>query len=367
MLNDFLLAHQDELIARCKDRVARRSPGAPDGVENGVTVFMKQLIAALRIEQSPHPQDILSLVGEPGGGEMRSEIGESAAVHGKGLLAQGVEINEVVHHYGDVCQVITTLAQELGVAIGIDEYRTLNRCLDNAIAHAVTEFSYHHDSVMARESTQQSNARTAEFLQDLRKLLGTASLALSALHSGNLSVSGATGIILERTLQQMGKLIEHFYEDLQGIQLNAMLDVFSVAELIEEVRVTAEPVAEAGGCVLATPPVDREIALHGNRDALFAALVNLLQTAIDSTPPGLEVTLAAYASGERIRIDIMNNCCDAPAEPAQSGDAGEDRGELGLALARRFVAANDGVLLTRPVPGAGSMFTVSLPRYALPS
>jgi signal transduction histidine kinase len=363
MLNEFLLKYQDEVVRRCKARVALRTPGAPPAIEYGIAEFIRQVIAALQIEHSRHPQDNLSLVGEPGGAEMRSEVGTAAAMHGKDLLMMGVEVEEVVHHYGDVCQVITSLMQELGEEIGIDEYRTLNRCLDSAIAHAVTEFSYHHDLSTARESALLTNARTAEFLQELRKLLGTASLAFSAARSGSLSVSGATGAVLERTLQQMGKLIENFAEDLHGIQL-ADLDVFSVAELIDEVCTTATPAAQAQGATLTALPVDRELGLRGNRDSVFAALINLLQSAFDAARPGVQVTLAAYASGDHIRIDIMDNCCDAPAE---SEAAGSQRSELGLALAKRFVAANDGVLMTRKLPGAGRMFAVSLPRYAMPS
>ena len=54
---------------------------------------------------------------------------------------QGFSIEQVVHDYGDVCQSITDLAVELGAPISTEDFRTLNRCLDNAIAGAVTEFT----------------------------------------------------------------------------------------------------------------------------------------------------------------------------------------------------------------------------------
>jgi len=46
---------------------------------------------------------------------------------------------------GDLCQAITDWAFELDAVIEIDEFRTGNRCLDNAIANAVTEFGYQRD------------------------------------------------------------------------------------------------------------------------------------------------------------------------------------------------------------------------------
>jgi histidine kinase/DNA gyrase B/HSP90-like ATPase len=38
---------------------------------------------------------------------------------------------------------------------------------------------------------------------------------------------------------------------------------------------------------------------------------------------------------------------------------------LGLAISRRSVEANDGVLRVRDVPGSGCVFTIDLPRHAL--
>ena len=49
-------------------------------------------------------------------------------------------MSEVVHDYGDVCQSITELAVEVNAPISTDDFRMLNRCLDDAIAVAVTEY-----------------------------------------------------------------------------------------------------------------------------------------------------------------------------------------------------------------------------------
>ncbi len=361
MMNEFLLAHQDEVIRRCRARLMRRNPGVSPTAIEGLDVFVRQVIAALAIEHSSRPQDNLMLSGEASGMEMRTEIGAAAAVHGKELLALGWNVTDVVHHYGDVCQAITDLAAEKGVDLDVDDYRTLNRCLDNAIAHAVTEFSYHHDFVTAQESTLVTNARTAAFLQELRKLLGTASLAFSATRSGGLSVNGATGTILERTLLQAGRLIENFAVDLDSHTVD-ILDLFSLADVIEEVRGTTEPVANSNGCRLVVPPVDRTLALRGNRESIFAALAHLLQNAIDTAPPQADITLAVYASGDRIRIDIMD-----PGNSAGEVDPAVQRNAFSLALARRFVAVNDGVLTVRELPGSGRLCAISLPRHTMPT
>ena len=66
-------------------------------------------------------------------------------------------MSQVVHDYGDVCQSVTDLAVEVNAPISTDDFRTLNRCLDEAIAGAVTEYG--------REQNQ-SDARGRERARD---------------------------------------------------------------------------------------------------------------------------------------------------------------------------------------------------------
>ena len=90
-----------------------------------------------------------------------SEIGDAAARHGRALLQRGFTVEEVVHDCGDLCQAITDLTVELDADIDIDEFRTLKCCLDNAIANAVTEFSYQRDFIAAgtRAPSNGTNVR----------------------------------------------------------------------------------------------------------------------------------------------------------------------------------------------------------------
>src|SRR5688500_14545346 len=143
MMHEFLTANRAELIARCRAKVALRAPpGVPEEeLAHGVSIFLDQLIKTLIVEQTASPLQSRRVSGPSGGGKpVLSEIGESATLHGKELQAHGFTMEEVVHDYGDLCQAISDLAVETNAPIGVDEFRTLNRCLDNAIANAVTEF-----------------------------------------------------------------------------------------------------------------------------------------------------------------------------------------------------------------------------------
>src|SRR5471030_1059096 len=209
MMHNFLANNRSELTERCKAKVAQRPLRAATDkqLQNGVPLFLEQLIKTLRIEQTSNPMDSREISGPSDGETTRSEVGTSAAQHGRELLNLGYTVDQVVHDYGDLCQAITDLAFERDAPFQIDEFRTLNRCLDNAIADAVTEFSYQRDVINATASAHESNKRMGFFAHELRNQLGTASLAFAAAKAGGLSLTGATGSILERSLKALDKLI----------------------------------------------------------------------------------------------------------------------------------------------------------------
>lgn len=82
--------------------------------------------------------------------------------------------------------------RERDVPIRVDEFSTLNRCLDNAIAVAVAAFSKQQE---AAEQVAVAALDAAE-CHKLKNCLATASYAARALEIGNLPMSGATGSIL---------------------------------------------------------------------------------------------------------------------------------------------------------------------------
>ncbi|RZA15657.1 MAG: sensor histidine kinase, partial [Lysobacteraceae bacterium] len=106
-------------------------------LEHGISIFLDQLIRTLVLEQSEASMLSRKVSGPSGGGrQARSEMGASATRHGRELQQHGFTVEQVVHDYGDLCQSISDLAFETGAQIETDEFRTLNRCLDNAIASA---------------------------------------------------------------------------------------------------------------------------------------------------------------------------------------------------------------------------------------
>jgi signal transduction histidine kinase len=375
MMHVFLANNRDALIERCRAKVAQRPAreATAQQLQNGVPLFLDQLIRTLRMEQTSAPMNSRKISGPSGGGASLSEIGETAAQHGRELLSLGFSVDQVVHDYGDLCQAITDLAFERDAPFLIDEFRTLNRCLDNAIADAVTEFSYQRDFAVADRQAVQMNERLGFFAHELRNFLQTATLAFTAAKTGNLNLSGATGSVLERSLNGLRDLIDHSLDEVRaeaGISLQSRM--FSVADFIAEVKYAADLVAQTRGCALTVSAVDARLAFSGDRDQLYSAVGNLLQNAFKFTHHHTEVTLDAYALSDRILIDVKDHCGGLPPGDAERmflpfTQNGEDRTGLGLGLsiARRNVEANNGILSVRDMPGTGCVFTITLPRYAL--
>jgi signal transduction histidine kinase len=375
MMHEFLSNNRDLLIERCRVKVAQRpSRGATSQqLRSGVPLFLDQLIQTLRLEQTAEPLDSRKISGPAGGETSFSEMGVSAAQHGGQLLELGYTVDQVVHDYGDLCQAVTDLAFERDAPFQVDEFRTLNRCLDNAIAGAVTEFSYLRDSASADKHALEMNERFGFFAHESRNFLQTATLAFSAAKAGNLSLAGATGSVLERSLTGLRDLIASNLDEVRTAAANtAPSETFSLFEFIGEITEAASLAAQSHDCVLIVSEVDASLAVCANRDLMFSAVGNLLQNAFKFTHPHTEVTLDAYAVGDRILIDVKDHCGGLSPEQVKSmfepfrQSHGDRTGlGLGLSIARRSVEASDGLLSVRDIPDSGCVFTIDLPRHAL--
>ena len=373
MLHEFLAAHRNDLIDRCRLKVVqRRAPKATDAeLEHGIPHFLEQLVRTLRVEQTAEPALALRVSGPPGGeGSVLSEMGVTAARHGRELLQHGFTVDQVVHDYGDLCQAITDLAFEQDAAIGVDEFRTLNRCLDNAIADSVTEFSYQRDLLLEDAGVHALNERLGFLAHELRNLIQNATLAVSAIKAGNVGLAGATGAVLDRSLIGLRNLVDRSLADVRvSAGMPARLQRVSLARFIAEVKISAALEAQSRGCGFNVAAVDAGLALEVDRDLLSSAVGNLLQNAFKFTEKNSEVSLRAYARGDRVLIEVADECGGLPPGEAERMFApfAQNHGDrsglgLGLSISRRSVEANSGVLSVRNIPGVGCVFTIDLPR-----
>ena len=137
-------------------------------LSHGIPVFLDQVAKTLTIEQRSDLVHGNLVSSDPSGGP-DSGVGAIARLHGRDLFEQGFTVEQVIRDYGDVCQAVTNLAVEIGAPISAGEFRTFNRCLDDAIAGAVTEYSHRKGAMPTKADSAKINA-TARAFDDLKHM-----------------------------------------------------------------------------------------------------------------------------------------------------------------------------------------------------
>jgi signal transduction histidine kinase len=373
MLHDFLTANYQTLVGRCRAKVVnRRIPWASDAeLLHGIPLFLEQLIRTLQLEQTGTPLESRNVLesSEPERIAMNSDIGTSAAKHGNELLRHGFTVDQVVHDYGDLCQAISELALELDAPVTTAEFRTLNRCLDNAIADAVTEFGRQRDNAISTEGAHAVAERLGSLAHELRNLLNSAMLAVAAIKAGNVGIAGATGAVLDRSLLGLRNLIDRSLVDVRlTVGLPAAREHIDLAEFVAQVQVAGVLEATARGCVFIVSAVEDGLAVCADRQMLSSAVANLLQNAFKFTRGRSDVSLRVSRDEDRVLIEVEDECGSLPLGAFEKlfqpfEQAGADRTGLGLGLSitRRNVEANGGLLRVRDLPGIGCVFIIDLP------
>jgi signal transduction histidine kinase len=108
--------------------------------------------------------------------------------------------------------------------------------------------------------------------------------------------------------------------------------------------------------------------VHADRQILASIVTNLLQNAFKYTRPHTHVTLRTSTAGNRLLIEVEDECGGLPAgaaetlfEPYVQKSADHTGLGLGLSICRRGTEAIGGTIQVRDLPGKGCVFTVELP------
>ena len=356
MLHEFVAQNREEIIQRCRVKVAARPvpPPTPAELTYGIPRFLDQLVEMLKDPQGS-----------------TSEMDLSAAHHGRQLRLQGFTVSQVVHDYGDVCQSITDLAMEKDAPISVDDFRTLNRCLDDAIASAVTEYGRERHRAMRDIAAAQEDQRFGFLAHEVRNLVHTASMAFEMLRTGNVGAGGSTGAVLKRSLsgsdrphrslgrrsppspqypgsrrlrrRRPDRRVVPFSRDggRPPVAFSSPCDIgrgraVDARRPPDRVRRRGEPAAER----LQVHATAHRRGPHGQRQQSTACR-SRWPTSAAASPTAISTTSSARSSSA------------APIAPGSG---------LGLAFSRWGAEVNDGRISARNLPDHGCVFTIELPR-----
>lgn len=359
MLHEFISLYREEIIALTRAKlVVRPWPSVTAAeLENGVPLFLTQLSNTLRAELGGTPVP-------------PTQIGESASRHGGDLRELGLNVSQVVHDYGDICQAVTELAVDKNMPITTEEFHTLNRCLDTAIAEAVTE----HARMTAKETSGKEIERLGQLAHEARNMLNSAMLAFTALKRGDVAVNGSTGTVLGRSLIGLRDLIDRTLSEVRLDASRHERHHVPVASFLDEFSASGCLHAEYAKMTFTLEPGDPELHIDIDPQLAASAVMNLLSNAFKYSKTGGHVTLRSSSRGDRVLIEVEDECGGMP-DP--TGDPfkpfGQRRGKdrtglgLGLSIARKAIRAHGGDITIHNMPGKGCVFTIELPLTHAPA
>jgi two-component sensor histidine kinase len=324
VLHEFLESRRSDIIVRTRVKIAARPAPRVTEVEliAGVPLLVDQLLEALK------------------GSAVPGEMNAATTKHSNDLLRAGLTIGQVIHDYGHLCQAVTELAFELDAKIAVDEFRALNRCLDDAIAAAVKEYGRMRKQSMSDDETESVGA---------------------------VRIRGSKGVHQEPTVKRLNALIERSLAEVRLESTARSSETILLAKFVEEVELAAGKEATVYGHQLIVALVEEGVEIEADRAMVALALGYLLQNAFKFTQMPGHVWLRTRVTADRVFIDIEDECGGLPPGRAAAlfhpfELRRTDRSGLGLSISRKFVQSNGGDLQVRNLPGKACIFTIALPR-----
>jgi signal transduction histidine kinase len=342
------MEQRDAIVTKAREKLtARPWPSASaDELENGVPLFLTQLADTLRAEDRGAPYS-------------SEAIGDTATRHGRQLRALGFTVSQVVHDYGDICQAITELAIEQDAPITTLEFQTLNRCLDTAIAQAVTE----HSRMTLASRTADEVVRIGHLGHDIRAMVHSALVAFEMVKTGAVAANGSTGMVLGRNLLGLKALIETALSDVRLEADDQRRQRVSVSSFLMDTSLAARLRAEDLGLQFELGAVDPALVIHVDPELLRSAVTSLLDNAFEFASVGGLVTLSARTATGRLLIEVEDdrgNMRGAESNLVQRPVHQRSCDGPELSRARKAVRALGGHITLSNVPGMACTFVIEL-------
>ncbi len=380
-LLEFLKSNERAIHARVEAKSSALAGVRPLSASpnHGLSIFFKQLIHVLqhapREADAPLEVDKLRLVkaandsNEPEiaaatGRPFDVEMAKSAGAYGKELQQRGYTLSHVVHAYGAVCQSITEVAIERKAEITTEDFRALNRCLDTAIAGAVTTFH----AERSEDATKRETQHLGFLAHELRNALAIVNTSLRLIRNGTVGFGGSIGQILDRALKRQQELIDRSLAEVRlRVDPKVHKETASFFQLIDQVLGIAEAEARLKNQTLKIE-VEPDLIIEADQYLLFSAVSNLAQNAIKYSCSGGVIQIRAHTVGDRTIIEVEDQCgglkSATPSDlfkPFEQQHENRDGLGLGLTIAHRAISLNGGTIEVKNLPGHGCIFRISLP------
>ena len=292
------------------------------------------------------------------------------AVNPAAMVLLGTDM--IGRHWGDV------VCSCLEPTLTIGEWQLGDRRVsiaESTLASAGGKILLIHDVTAANRmkmelERNQRLAAMGEMAASLAHQLRTP-LAAALLYTSNLGQSGVSDEARVRFSEKASGQLRRLERLIQDVLLFARgesigRDVILVSELLAEAAQTVEPLMREHGLVFAAVDACEGAKMVGSRKALFGALVNLLENAMQATPAGGKICLSGNRRGDLLAIGVRDSGPGISRETQARifepffTTKGQGTG-LGLAIALGVARAHGGTIELFSEPGEGAEFVITLP------
>jgi PAS domain S-box-containing protein len=236
----------------------------------------------------------------------------------------------------------------------------------------------------ARTQAEAANRAKSEFLAAMSHELRTPLNAIAGyLQLLEMGIAGELSPEQTEMLGRVRRNEEHLlaliddllqFTSIRAGQLRVSAAEVSVPEVLENLETLVPPDA-SGRFRYRCEACDPDLRAVGDRERIEQILLNLVSNAVKFGRPGTEVAVTAEPVGGAVHLRVRDAGPGIPderleeifqpfvqARDAPSADFSRQGVGLGLAISRELAAAMGGTLTAESTPGAGSVFTLTLPR-----
>lgn len=239
--------------------------------------------------------------------------------------------------------------------------------LQNQVARLSAELATANGELARRERLSALGEMAAQLAHQLRTPLAAALLYVGHLARPGLAETDRIRFA-EKTLSRL-RYLERLVQDMLSFvrgQQGAPSAV-AVQGLLDELEQVMEPQAVLQGVTLAIAHAPERLVVWADRPAILGTLINLMENALQVSPPGSTIRVEASSHGSPFVAFRVEDQGPGIAEDIKARlfepfftTRGEGSG-LGLAIVKQTAEAHGGWVEVDSELGKGSRFTLYLP------
>jgi two-component system sensor histidine kinase SenX3 len=331
-------------------------------------------------QRSPHPHPELSeaalkntlanqvrIIGEAMEADGPREAPEGlwqirGRLHPEQRVDQQILIEEVVHEYGLLIDVVRTWVEERGLEVSFGDYSYFHQAVLELIAESVRRFARHQ----AEQVSRSRGDYLAGLAHQMRTPLSTLRFTVEQLVRPAARSDSAMAM-LRRNVDRLSLLVNGVMrlERFKADELPVKPQRVRPAALVDDIVRDHEHEALRKGLRLEVE-VNRTLEMDLDPDLFIDALGNLVQNAVKYTERG-RVRVEVRDEGDTVEFRVIDTgpgmsterrqTLFQPVIPQKPGGVG-----LGLTIAARAVVAQGGVIGADSGPEGGTTVWFRLPR-----